>query len=118
MFNSFATHGLQPARLLCPWDFSGKKTGVVAISSLKGSSQLRDPSLVSCLQVDSLPPTHLGRPWTPLRHTNLYVKVKSLSCIQLFVTPWTAAYQASLSMGFSRQEYWSGVPLPSPGISM
>ena len=42
------------------------------------------------------------------------VKVKSLSRFQLFATPWTAAYQAPPSMGFSRQEYWSGVPLPSP----
>jgi len=42
------------------------------------------------------------------------VKVKSLSCVRLLATPWTAAYQAALSMGFSRQEYWSGVPLPSP----
>ena len=42
------------------------------------------------------------------------VKVKSLSCVRLLVTPWTAAYQAPPSMGFSRQEYWSGVPLPSP----
>ena len=42
------------------------------------------------------------------------VKVKSLSWVRLFVTPWTAAYQAPPSMGFSRQEYWSGVPLPSP----
>ena len=41
-------------------------------------------------------------------------KVKSLSRVRPFVTPWTAAHQASLSMGFSRQEYWSGVPLPSP----
>ena len=40
--------------------------------------------------------------------------MKSLSCVQLFGTPWTVAYQAS-SMGFSRQEYWSGVPFPSPG---
>ena len=39
-------------------------------------------------------------------------KVKSLSRVQLFATPWTAAYQAPPSMGFSRQEYWSGVPLP------
>ena len=37
-------------------------------------------------------------------------EVKSLSCVQLSVTPWTAAYQAPLSMGFSRQEYWSGLP--------
>ena len=42
------------------------------------------------------------------------VKVKSLSRVQLFTTTWTAAYQAPPSMGFSRQEYWSGVPLPSP----
>ena len=42
------------------------------------------------------------------------VKVKLLSHVPLFVTPWTAAYQAPLSMGFSRQEYWSGVPSPSP----
>ena len=42
------------------------------------------------------------------------MKVKSLSCVRLFTTPWTAAYQAPLSMGFARQEYWSGVPLPSP----
>ena len=40
--------------------------------------------------------------------------MKSLSHIRLLATPWTAAYQAPLSMGFSRQEYWSGVPLPSP----
>ena len=38
-------------------------------------------------------------------------KVKSLSCVQLFATPWTTAYQAPPSMGFSRQEYWSGMPL-------
>ena len=42
------------------------------------------------------------------------VKVKSLSRIRFLVTPWTAAHQAPLSIGFSRQEYWSGVPLPSP----
>ena len=42
------------------------------------------------------------------------IKVKLLSYARLFVTPWTTAYQAPLFMGFSRQEYWSGVPLPSP----
>ena len=42
------------------------------------------------------------------------VKVKTLSCVWLLATPWTAAHQAPPSMGFSRQEYWSGVPLPSP----
>ena len=43
------------------------------------------------------------------------VKVKSLSHVQLFVTPWTVPYQAPQSMEFSRQEYWSGLPFPSPG---
>ena len=43
------------------------------------------------------------------------VKVKSLSRVQLFETPWTVARQAPLSMGFSRQEYWSGLPFPFPG---
>ena len=43
------------------------------------------------------------------------LKLRSLSRVRLFVTPWTVAYKASLSMGFSRQEYWSGLPLPSPG---
>ena len=42
------------------------------------------------------------------------VKVKSLSRVQLFATPWTVAYQAPLSIGFSRQEYWNGLPFPSP----
>ena len=41
--------------------------------------------------------------------------MKSLSHVQLFATPWTVAYQAPPSMRFSRQEYWSGLPLPSPG---
>ena len=41
--------------------------------------------------------------------------MKLLSRVQLFVTPWTVAYQAPPSMGFSRQEYWSGLPFPSPG---
>ena len=55
--------------------------------------------------------------WVAISFSNAWkwkVKVKSLSCIWLLVTPWTAAYQAPPSMGFSKQEYWSGVPLPSP----
>ena len=42
-------------------------------------------------------------------------EVKSLSRVQLFAAPWTVAHQAPPSMGFSRQEYWSGLPFPSPG---
>ena len=47
--------------------------------------------------------------------TAVKVKVQLLSHVRLFVTPWTVAYQAPPSMGFSRQEYWSGLPFPSPG---
>ena len=86
-------------------------------------------SLQSCLTlcdpIDSSPP---GSPvpgilqartleWVAISFSNAWkwkVKVKSLSRVRLSVTPWTAAYQAPPSVGFSRQEYWSGVPLPSP----
>ena len=47
--------------------------------------------------------------------TRILSEVKSLSRVQLFATPWTVAYKAPPSMGFSRQEYWSGLPFPSPG---
>ena len=58
--------------------------------------------------------------WVAISFSNAWkgkVKVKSLSCVRLLAIPWTAAYQAPPSMGFSRQEYWSGVPLPSPAHS-
>ena len=45
----------------------------------------------------------------------MIVKVKLLSHVQLFATPWTVTYQDLSSLGFSRQEYWSGLPFPSPG---
>ena len=55
--------------------------------------------------------------WVAISFSNAWkwkVKGKSLRCVRLLVTPWTAAYQAPPSMGFSRQEYWSGLPFPSP----
>ena len=55
--------------------------------------------------------------WVAISFSNAWkwkVKVKSLSRVRLSATPWTVAYQAPPSMGFSRQKYWSGVPLPSP----
>ena len=48
-------------------------------------------------------------------HNGIFSLVQLLSRVWLFATPWTVAYQASPSMGFSRQEYWSGLPFPSPG---
>ena len=59
--------------------------------------------------------------WVAISFSNAWkwkVKVKSLSRVQLLATPWTAAYQASPSMVFARQEYWSGVPLPSPTLGL
>ena len=50
--------------------------------------------------------------------TTAAAAAKSFSRVRLFATPWTAAYQAPLSMGLSRQEYWSGVPLPSPIVQV
>ena len=58
--------------------------------------------------------------WVAISFSNAWkwkVKVKSLSHVRLLATPWTAAYQAPPSMGFSGQQYWSGVPLPSPILS-
>ena len=89
-----------------------------ASKSLQSSPTLCDP-------IDGSPP---GSPipgilqartleWVAISFSNAWkwkVKVKSLSRVRLFATPWTAAYQAPPPMGFSRQEYWSGVPLPSP----
>jgi len=86
-------------------------------------------SLQSCLTLcNPIASSPLGSPvprilqartleWVAISFSNarkLRVKVKSLSRVRLLTTAWTAAYQAPLSMGFSRQEYWSGVPLTSP----
>ena len=94
----------------------------------RAASATAAKSLQSCLTlcnpIDGSPP---GSPvsgilqaraleWVAISFSNAWkwkVKVKPLSRVQLFTTPWTAAYQASPSMGFSRQEYWSGVPSPS-----
>ena len=51
-----------------------------------------------------------------VRKSSMLLTLTLLSRVQLFATPWTVAYQAPLSMGFSRQEYWSGLPFPSPDL--
>ena len=78
--------------------------------------------LAKCLikrqcNVDSWPEISLkGRvAYVSWLHQYISEWVKSLSRVRLFATPWTVAYQAPPSMGFSRQEYWSGLPFPSPG---
>ena len=89
------------------------------------AAKLRQSCPTLCDPIDGSPP---GSPvpgilqartleWVAISFSNAWkwkVKVKALSCVWLLATPWTAAYQAPPSMGFSRQEYWSGVPLPSP----
>ena len=78
-----------------------------------------------CSLMDSSPPSSLVSgilqartlEWVAISFTNAWewkVKLKSLSRVRLFKTPWTVAYQAPPSMGFSRQEYWCGFPLSSP----
>ena len=83
-------------------------------------------SRVRLCETHSQQPTRLPLPgilqartleWVAISFSNAWkwkVKVKSLSRVRLLATSWTAAHQAPPSMGFSRQEYWSGVPLPSP----
>ena len=71
-------------------------------------------SLYPQSQIDALVSVSLCIPMSSGIKVKVQVKVKSLSCVQLFVTPWTVAYQAPWSMGFSRHEYWSGLPFPSP----
>ena len=98
--------------------------------SMLGAAAAAAKSLQSCptLRPHRRQPTRLPRPWdSPGKNTGVgchfllqRMKVQSeseaLSRVRLFATPWTAAYQAPPSMGFSRQEYWSGVPLPSPSM--
>ena len=59
--------------------------------------------------------TRSGTSTPPFTSPNLHAPAQSLSCVQLFMIPWTVVHQAPLSMGFSRQEYRSGLPFPSPG---
>jgi len=89
-----------------------------AAKSLQSCPTLCDP--IDCSPPGSLVPGILQArtlEWVAISFSNAWkwkVKLKSLSHVWLFATPWTAAYQAPLPMGFSRQEYWSGLPLPSP----
>ena len=94
------------------------RTAAAATKSLQACPTLCDPidgsppgsSVHGILQARTLE-------WVAISFSHAWkwkVKVKTLSRVRLLVTPWTAAYQVPLSMGLSRQEHWSGVPLPSP----
>ena len=98
---------------------------IFAFQSLAAAAKLLQSCPTLCDPKDGSPP---GSPvpgilqartleWVAISFSNAWKwkeKVKSFSYVRLLATPWTAAYQAPLSLGFSRQEYWSGVPLLSP----
>ena len=108
--------GIKPASLALQTDS--------LLSELPAAAKSLQSCPTLCNPIDGSPP---GSPvpqilqartleWVAISLSNASkwkVKVKSLSHVRLFATPWTVAYQAPVSMGFSRQEYWSGVPLPS-----
>ena len=97
----------------------------LAYAAAAAAAKSLQSCLTLCNPIDGSPP---GSPvpgilqartleWVAISFSSAWkgkVKVKSLSHVRLFATPWTVAHQAPPSMGFSRQEYWSGVPLPSP----
>ena len=109
--NNLWSHGLQTARFLCPWNSPGKNTGVGCYFLLQGMflNQGLNLGLLHCRQILY----HLSHEGSPYRIE--WSEVKLLSPVRLFETPRTVAYQTPLSMGFSRQEYWRGLPFPSPG---
>ena len=114
-----------PGKLQASWlQMEGEISEVLLLLSTTTTTSLQScPTL--CNPIDGSPP---GSPvpgifqartleWVAISFSNAWkweVKVKSLSHVWLLATPWTAAHWAPLSLGFSRQEYWSGVPLPSP----
>ena len=113
-------HGVNGPQFLssfiCWWTFGCFQSGSVMYkdnflttpwSVWELSSWTRDQAHTPALEAWSL--TH----WTTRESEK--VKVKSFSHVQLFGTPWTITYQAPQSVGFSRPEYWSGMPFPSPG---
>ena len=97
--------------------------GLLVVCSAAAKSLQLCPTL--CDPIDGSPPSSpipgilqaRTLEWVAISFSNAWkwkVKEKLLSCVRLLATPWTVAHQAPPSMGFSRQEYWSGVPLPSP----
>ena len=90
----------------------------VKIVSIHGQTQMSAPSIIS---PETLTPILATADYIPIALHSFFnltpytnVRIQSLSHVQLFVTPWTVARQAPLSMGFSRQGYWSQLPFPSP----
>ena len=141
MSNSVRPHRRQPTRLPHPWGSPGKNTGVgchflLQCMKVKSESEVAQscPTLSDSmgfsrqeywrgLPLPSPNEKHTTEKKCLVTHSVLkqtkhgvHVCACVLRHVQLFTIPWTAAYQAPPSMGFSRQEYWIGVPLPSPAV--
>ena len=124
-------HGLQPCRLLCPWDSPGKSTGVgcrclLQRMKVKSESEVAQSCPTLSDPMDCSPPGSSVRgilqaralEWGAVAFSDtgllLLLLLSRFSRVRLCATPQTAAHQAPLSLGFSRQEPWSGLPFPSP----
>ena len=121
---SAAVHGMAKSWHNWVTEQSNKHIFLILAAAAAAAKSLQS-CLTLCDPIDSSPP---GSPipgilqartleWGAISFSNAWkwkVKVKLLSRVRLLATPWTAAHQAPPPMGFSRQEYWSGVPLPSP----
>ena len=142
--NSLLPYGLLlPTRPLSPWDSADKHTGVVCHGLLQGIFLAQGSNLYLLHYRQILYRNPLGSllhsicqqiwktyQWPQDWKMSVFIpmskkgkakecskmKVKLLSCVQLFVTPWTITYQTPLTMGFSKLRYWSGLPFPSPGV--
>ena len=132
MSDSLRPHGLQPARLLCPWDSSGKNAGVGYHFLLQGIflAQGSNPSLLHCRQTTfwatGKPPRSkvnwckTGIWFSIYWEDNFFKNWSALDCCCCFSVPkshltFFDPMDCHLSMGFPRQEYWSRLPFPSPG---
>ena len=113
------------------WLWSKKINAIQSVVNAAAAAAAKSLQLclTQCDPIDGSPPGSPGLgilqartlEWVAISFSNAWkwkVKVKSLSHVRLFATPWTAAYQGPPPMGFSRQEYWSGVPLPSLVLSI
>ena len=123
MSDSVRPHRRQPTRLPCPWDSPDKNTGVgchFLLQCMKVKSESRVTQSYQTLS-DSMDcslsrfSVHRIFQAKVLELGAIAFSVSCFSCVQLFVTPWTVTRQAPVSMGFSRQEYWSRLKCPSPG---
>ena len=123
MSNSLQPHGLYPTRLLGPWDLPGKHTGVGCHFLLEGifPTQGSNPGFPHYRQTLYRLSHREVQDWKGKHKVTLCVCVCVCVCVWSrfsgvwLLILWTVAHQDPLSRGFSRQEYWSGLPLPPPG---